>query len=71
MRICFLFSLVHVLTCRALSSIQSTIGFAPQAEAGGDDVEMGAEGALPKEVEAIFNQTNDTYVFRTESLRRS
>jgi hypothetical protein len=70
-RICFVFTLVRVLMYRALSSIQSTIGFAPQAEAGGEDVEMGAEGALPKEVEAIFNQTNDTYVPLLKAFRRS
>jgi pre-mRNA-processing factor 19 len=41
---------------RALSSIQSTIGVAPPAQA--EDVEMAPEGALPAEVEAKFMATN-------------
>ncbi|KAL7423644.1 hypothetical protein Q5752_001225 [Cryptotrichosporon argae] len=41
----------------ALGSIQATIGVQPAQEAE-EDVEMEATGALPKEVEAVFVDTN-------------
>lgn len=49
------------LTFRALSSIQNTIGVAPQQEeAAEEDVEMAQEGLLPKDVEDAIMETNAT-----------
>ena len=45
---------------RALSSIQATIGVAPQAQAADEDVEMPAEGALPAPVQSIINDTHES-----------
>jgi hypothetical protein len=50
------------LTCRALNSIQSSIGLAPQAQETAEDVDMGATSAIGSAVEAILNDTNARYV---------
>lgn len=48
----------------ALSSIQSTVGFAPAPQAvpeaaeGAGDVDMRPEGSLPRDVETQVNETN-------------
>ena len=49
------------LTCRALNSIQSSIGLAPQAQETAEDVDMGATSAIGSAVEAILNDTNARY----------
>ena len=51
------------LIYRALNSIQSSIGLAPQAQEAAEDVDMGATSAIGSAVEAILNDTNARYVF--------
>ena len=51
------------LMYRALNSIQSSIGLAPQAQETAEDVDMGATSAIGSAVEAILNDTNARYVF--------